>query len=463
MTYIRPRKKLKGFKHVLPFAFFTVSLLAGGLPAWAEISAEVLASAQQRVELGLNPALVIVYLEKGKAPEIKALGSTSLEPGASAVTPQTLFEIGSVSKTFTALAAALQVEQGLMKVDDSLDSLWPQSWGPLNPSLAPIKLSALLTHTSGLPRMPDNFQPADPNDPYADYAQNQLQAFLKGLKLQNAPPKYGYSNLAYGLTGALLAARAGNSYSQLITRDILQPLGMLQSRLDDPPATESLALPHYEGVPVAPWHFSEPTAGAGAIRSSGQDMAKYLSAQLSPPAGPLGKAIQRSHQLLHTESELELAYGWHVARVEGQPLYWHNGQTGGFLSFMGFMPDKGVGAVVLTNNTDSIQDLGLRLLNPAQKLWPVFDKRLPERQLKVYTGTYNLAPGMDFTITQAHGYLLVQLTGQPALRVFPIDQPHRFAYRVVDAQLAFDTDDQGQVKGLTLHQNGMTPYAKKHP
>ena len=190
-------------------------------------------------------------------------------------------------------------------------------------------------------------------------------------------------------------------------------------------------------------------------------MARFLQAQLNPSDSTLGKAIKASHKTLVTpkDTPLSLAYAWHISTVAGRELYLHNGQTGGYLSFIGFDPKTGRGAVVLSNHTDSISDLGLALINPDYQLKPVQDHRRPEQELAQYLGRYELAPGMIFEITQDKGYLMAKLTHQPALRVFP-DGEQSFKYRMIDAKLVFKQNDSGEVIGLTLHQAG-EHYAPK--
>ncbi len=443
-----------------------LSAQAAGLPP------DVIASAERRIELGLNPGLVIIFKEKGQAPVIQSFGKTSFAQDAQLVTPETRFEIGSVTKTFTALQAALQIERGALKTDATLSQIWPQSWGKLNASLNPITLSELLTHSSGLPRMPDNFEPAQPTDPYLDYSAQRLQSFAHTHVLSKAPKTYAYSNLGYGILSSLLVHNSKQTnYAQMLKQDILRPLGMNQTQVDDPAAGLPLAHAHYEGVAVPGWHFSEVTQGLGALRSTGQDMARYLSAQLEPQSisdPELSKAILRSQQILYQSSShpLNLAYAWHLdkrlqtAETPG-PEYSHNGMTGGFLSHMSFAPDRGRGVVILTNNTDAIQDLAQHLMHPESPLKPLLDQRTATEKLNVYLGQYLLAPGLILKIRQEAGYLIVGLTGQAELRVFPEAEADHFVYRIVDAQLVFERNPEGNIRGVTLNQNGKSLYASK--
>ncbi|MGE3726469.1 MAG: serine hydrolase [Candidatus Sericytochromatia bacterium] len=430
-------------------------------PSWAaELPPEILASAAQRVEYGLNPALAIVYLEKGKPPVIQTWGRRNLSPQAEAVTPKTSFELGSLSKLFTALEAAYLVEQKKLSPEQSLKTFWPKDWGVLPLPLEKISLQSLLAHRSGLPRLPANFAPANPEDPYLDYSQEKLMAFLAQFTPEKTPAAYTYSNLAYGLLGALEVPLSGSAnFQAMLARDLFGPLGMSATGTSALKPPQFLAQPHFDGIAVPAWTFSEVTAGAGALRSNAEDMARFLQAQFTPPSNPLGQAIQRSQMRLPGEDKPHLAYAWHIIDYKGRTLHFHNGQTGGSLSFIGLDLKNGKGAVVLSNNTDAIEDLGLHLLTPDSPLRKITDLRKPPATLAAYVGQYQLAPGMVFTITQAAGYLQAQLTGQPALRIFPTDQPMQFKYQAVEATLTFQSDESGKVKGLNLEQNGQSHWA----
>lgn len=446
-------------KQAIKTSVFSLALLVSpGLSRFVhatEMPQAVIESAQRRVDYALNPGIALVYLEGDQPPLIKTFGKNSFATDAIAITPQSRFEIGSLTKVFTALSAAAAVETGQLQPKETLAHLWPQSWPAPHASLESVTLASLLSHTSGLPRLPDNLQSSDPTDPYANYSLKNLQDFFARHTLQKTPEQYSYSNLGFGLLGALLPIKTGfSSYAEMLEVQIWKPLKMNLTSLEDLENQALSTQPYFEGNPVSAWHMTEAFVGAGAIRSNAEDMAKFLSAQLNPPQNTLGQAIKRSHQILDPQAEgkQSLAYGWHVVTVAGHTLYLHDGQTGGYLSFMGFDPITRRGAVVLTNHTDAITDLGLALITPDYTLREIQDQRRSETELAPYLGQYELAPGLLFQIKQDAGYLLVQLGEQPTIRVFP-EGKNSFKYRIVDARLVFKWE-AGKVIGLTLHQNG---------
>lgn len=381
----------------------------------------------------------------------------------------TLFEIGSISKAFTGIVLADAVVRKEMALDDPIARYLPEKVKAPEYEGTPITLLHLATHTSGLPRLPENFQPKDPVNPYADYTVEQLYDALSGSRLPRKPgEKSDYSNLGMGLLGHLLARRAGKTYEALLLERICQPLGLTETRISlNADQQNRLARGHdADGEPTVNWDL--PTlAGAGALRSSAADMARFLRANLDPAGSPLAEALRMSHApRFVVAGDTSVGLGWHL-NTRAQ-IVWHNGQTGGYHAFAGFLPEKKAGVVVLANSaTELVDTVGSNVLRLQEGLTPVSPKLRPTLRLKAealepYVGRYTLAPGAVFTITRTGAQLRAQLTGQPTFKIYP-EAENRFYYRVVDAQLTFEKDKDGKVSALTIHQNGrdlMAPRAK---
>ncbi|HEY2840718.1 MAG TPA: serine hydrolase domain-containing protein, partial [Pirellulales bacterium] len=243
----------------------------------------------------------------------------------------TLFEIGSITKVFTSLLLAEMVERKLLKLDDPVESLLPADVKVPAHGERKITLIDLATHTSALPRMPSNFAPADVNNPFADYTPEQLYKALADIKLKREPGKrYDYSNLGVGLLGHALALKSGKSYEQLVTDEILGPLGMKNTQItrDDAQRAHSASGHDADGGPAHDWDIATLT-GAGALRSTSGDMLRFLAAEMGILKTPLRTAMFASQEIrLATKAPPgSIACGWHVA-LDGA-LRWHNGQTGG--------------------------------------------------------------------------------------------------------------------------------------
>ena len=275
--------------------------------------------------------------------------------------PDSIFEIGSISKTFTGLVLSQMIEQGKVKFDDPVRELLPA--GTVNkPAGAEITLLDLATQHSGLPRMPDNFKPVDVANPYADYHATNLYAFLaKHSVAKPDKPAFLYSNLGFGLLGQALSVRAGKPYPQLLKDEVLDPLGMHDTAIALSSDQQARFIAGHTGdhKPAHAWNL-DAFAGAGAIRSTATDMLIYVEAQLHPerlkPAGSTAAAktivaaLAQDHEL-HADSfgGQKIALAWLFDPATGN--YWHNGATGGYSAYAFFNPKGDYGAVVLLNAT----------------------------------------------------------------------------------------------------------------
>ena len=244
----------------------------------------------------------------------------------------TIFEIGSVTKVFTSLLLADMVNRKEVNLDDRAARYLPENVTMPERSGRPITLLDLSTHSSGLPRVPHNLNPKDPANPYADYSVDNLYEFLSGYALPRDPgSEVEYSNLGAGLLGHLLAHRAGTDYESLVRSRITEPLGMpdtgitLSSSMKQRMATGHNAML----APVANWDL--PTlAGAGALRSSANDMLTFLEAFLGYRESPLAPAMKAMLEVSRPvgKTGFAIGLGWHIL---GE-IVWHDGGTGGFRS-----------------------------------------------------------------------------------------------------------------------------------
>lgn len=407
-------------------------------------------------------AVGLVIAKPGTEPRTIVFGlGHSDEAGQEPCTGQTLFEIGSVTKTFTGLLLADMTLRGEVALDDPVQKYLPADVKMPIKGDQLIRLRDLSDHSSGLPRLPTNMKPKDAEDPYADYDPARLYEFLNAYKLRHAPgDRSAYSNLGVGLLGHLLELRADKPYEALLRERVLAPLGMNDTviALDDEHRA-ALAQGHdSDGKPVKPWELNV-FAGAGALRSNVDDMLKYVIAQFCLADSPLNEAIRLSHQ---TREPLEanghgVALGWHLNL--GGDMIWHNGGTGGYHSYVGFRPKDHTGVVVLCNtSTSAVDELGVALLDliSGRKVRPPQIQEtvaLSPEQLEPLVGKYVMGDGAEFTITRDGDQLFAQLTLQDKYRIWPTSETE-FFYRIVDAQITFERDEQGKVTGLVLHQGG---------
>jgi D-alanyl-D-alanine-carboxypeptidase/D-alanyl-D-alanine-endopeptidase len=323
---------------------------------------------ESRVNRGVHTGVVVgVVTPLGMS--FYSCGVKSLET-KEPVDEHSVFEIGSNTKTFTALLLANAVVDGRLSLGTPLQELLPAGITAPTRNGRTIELVHLANHTSSLPRVPDNFIRIDPENPYAHYDEELLYADLDGLELpRDIGTKAVYSNYGMGLLGTVLAARNEATYEELVIRTITDPLRMDNTRMVLTPDMEAhLAKGHNLGVEVPNWDF-QALAGAGAFRSTAVDMLKYLAANAGIEECELFPAMELSHA--HSGSafgEMTVGLGWITTSVEGEEIIWHDGGTGGYKSFMGFLKGGEMGVVVLTNSSSMPDDIGIHLLNPSATL-----------------------------------------------------------------------------------------------
>jgi D-alanyl-D-alanine-carboxypeptidase/D-alanyl-D-alanine-endopeptidase len=453
---------------------FCLTLAVAGTGHCAQTSASPAASAIRqilvdRIDKQKQSVGIVVGVIDSKGRRVVSYGA--LEKGDKRpLDGDTVFEIGSITKVFTALLLTDMAHRGEVKIDDPIAKYLP---GPVRiPERGgrQITLVDLATHTSGLPRMPANFRPKDAANPYADYSEEQLFAFLSSYELiRDIGLKFEYSNLGFGLLGQGLAHRAGTDYETLVETRICEPLGMSSTRTTLSPDMERRFAAGHSADLVTVSRWDIPTlAGAGALRSSANDLLSFLAATMGYTKTPLAAAMKAMLAVKRPTGQafVDTALGWAIDTRGGNEIIWKNGGTGGYRTFIGYAPRSGVGIVALSNSETvaGVDDLGLHLLDARYPLEipngspreATVDSKLLDR----YVGHYKLTPTFIFSVTREGDQLYVQATGQPRAAVYG-KSDREFFYKVVDAQISFQIDAQDQATGLVLHQNGRDQPAKR--
>lgn len=283
---------------------------------------------------------------------------------------RSMFEIGSITKTFTSLLLADGVVRGEWTLATPVRDLLPAGASVPSRDGVEITLEHLATHTSGLPNAPipivaGSVEMLRGRDPYARLTADGLLRALSTAKLKRTPGSgtVHYSNLGVGILGAALANQCAMSFADLLAVRICGPLGLMDTVTDGQLSVvqRSRMVPGHRGrgKSAAAWPLDGIPA-AGALRSTADDMLRFLSAQLHPEDTELAEAIRLTH-VLRDDPQLTIGLGW--MRIDKpHRLWWHNGGTGGYRSFAGFRPDRGDAAVVLANHSRSVDLVGLRTL-----------------------------------------------------------------------------------------------------
>lgn len=441
------------------------TLLLVGLPVAAqsvEITQELDANIRARIDNEYNVGIIVGVIDRnGK--RYRAYGETVYGSG---VPPNenTVFEIGSITKVFTSILLADMVRSGEVQLDEPIEYSLPEGVTAPARNGHSITLYNLATHTSGLPRLPSDFAPADANNPYADYTLDQMYDFLSSYTLtRDIGSRYEYSNYGVGLLGNLLARHMGMQYEAAILKRVVGVLGMEDTRITLSADIKERLAPGHGGTIVVPNWDIPALAGAGALRSTANDMLTFLAANTGLTATSLQAALEMTHESrVETSSpSMLVGLGWHIRVTDELEIVWHNGGTGGYRSFIGFVRGGPAGVVVLTNSNRSVDDIGFHLLDPEFPLWqPRVAMDVDPAILQQYEGQYELASRLVFDVRLVDGRLTAQLTGQQRFPLYA-ESDSDFFYTVVDAQITFERNDTGEVVGLVLHQGGRDQLATK--
>jgi D-alanyl-D-alanine-carboxypeptidase/D-alanyl-D-alanine-endopeptidase len=448
-------------------AAFAQAPPAAPMPSDAEIH-KILADRIGAENLGIG---MVVGIVDAKGRRIIAYGSLAKDDKRP-LNGDTVYEIGSMTKVFTSLVLMDMARKEEVSLTDPVSKYLPATVKVPERNGKKITLQDLSTQSSGLPRLPTNFTPKDQANPYADYTPEKLYEFLSSYQLtRDIGSQYEYSNVGVGLLGQALTQRAGSDYETMVRSRILEPLGMNNTRVKLTQEMQArLAIGHGAALSVAPNWDLDALAGAGALRSSANDMLTFLAANLGYTKTPLAAAMEEEVSIRRPAGspDMQIAYAWHIQTKNGNSIVWHNGGTGGYRSYMGFNPATRVGVVVLSNSsTDAApDDVGRHLLDasyPLDKVEPIKEHKEITIDTKVfdnYVGTYQLAPSAIMTISRDGYQFFTQLTGQGKIQIYP-ESDRKFFLKLVDAQLTFDTDAQGKATQVTLHQNGRDMPAKR--
>ncbi|MFK5973649.1 MAG: serine hydrolase [Flavobacteriaceae bacterium] len=547
-------------------------------------SEEVQNNIKARIDNGINTGIVVGILD-ATGIHYYSYGVKSLKT-KEAVDKHSVFEIGSISKTFTGLLLADMVLKKKVYLDDDLQKYLPEGVTAPTRNGATIQLVHMANHTSSLPRMPSNFNPANAANPFADYSEKLLYEFLNTYDLsRDIGSQYEYSNYAMGLLGHILATKNAMTYEDLLSSVITKALHLDHTGITlSPTMKKNLALGHSGGEEVENWDLTT-LAGAGAIRSTAVDMLKYLAANMGKEKSALYPAMQLAHKNSRIEgAEPIVGLGWHTMVFDDLKIVWHNGGTGGYRTFAGFVKGGDKAVVVLSNSNAAVDDIGIHILRPASPLnkikpsiaiklqnsidqngietglktywnlkknqaeefdfsetqlnqlgyrylrseevekaiavfklnteaYPnssnVYDSygealmkngdkeqaivnyskslelnpgsqnaieklkelgvdpdglvkeiSINEKVLETYTGKYQLAPNFILSISKDGNQLKAQATGQAEVSVFPKTE-NVFYYKVVEAQLTFNQNEEGEIESVTLNQGGMELIGKK--
>lgn len=400
---------------------------------------------------GDRPGAIIALAIDGDAREVVAAGRWSDDEDR-LPDEHTAFEIGSITKLFTALLASEAVVAEVLNWDEPLGDGFATS--AVTPGM-------LATHTSGLPALPVDFPASSLTDPYVALDLADLKSgYAATIAIRDddaLPANWSYSNLGVSVLGQAVAAAWGESYVTLLQQRLLDPMAMTETWLSTPESvTPDTMAPGFNAEGEASrWRF-DAYAPAGGMVSTVADIERFMRAMMKQPEPWAATMIQRAE----TGGPDAMGYGWFIREVNGESVFWHGGGTGGYRTFVGVQPATRRGIVVLGARDRDVSGIGLGWF---QGLFETPDTSAVEVDLADYLGDYPLAPQFVLRVFLQGERLMVQATAQPAFGL-EAQGEDAFALEGVPARLVFERSEAGQVSGLVLHQGGReSPAPRQEP
>jgi CubicO group peptidase (beta-lactamase class C family) len=325
---------------------------------------------------------LVVGITRPSGHEIIGYGEVTLDGKKRVPDGTTIFEIGSITKTFTGTLLADQVLSGTMRLDDHVQKYLPSDLTVPRRDDRDITLLHLATHTSSLPVQPPfiglfAMLKKELDNPYGKYDQSSLKRTLSSLKLDRPiGSRFEYSNLGVGLLGHALAhAAKTKNYEELLVQRLAKPLELADTRMQLSEEQKKRFAPGHskDGEPTSPWTFACLEA-CGGLRSTAHDLLLFAEAAMGRRKTPLSEAFRMSQQPWR-----ETCYGptrrqsiglcWFrepLPQTQGEWI-WHNGGTGGYRSFLALVPAKSLGVVLLGNSPHSLDKLAVDIVKALVK------------------------------------------------------------------------------------------------
>ena len=376
----------------------------------------------------------------------------------------TVFEIGSVTKAFTALLLADMVEKKEVALADPVAKYLPADAKVPERNGRSIALVDLATHTSGLPFMPENAPPL--NDPAAaKYSAADLKQYVAGFQLKrDIGSEWEYSNIGYWVLSEALSSRAGRDYETLMRNRVIASLKLANTDFSTSTKMKTnLAAGHDAALQPAPVVSALPIyslmPAAGGLYSTANDLLKFLAVAMGYERSPVSRAIDSTVSTRRpTGGGNEQALGWSVIGKGDDQLIYRDGGTYGFASSMAWDPKKRIGVVVLSNQQGDVNDIARHLLRPDFPLAKPTNTKHTEIAIDLalldkYAGRYEAQGEGIFTVARENNFLTIESPadwGLPKLRIRPESSQDFFATEL-PVRVAFKTDNNGSVTGLLIY------------
>ena len=424
-----------------------------------------------------EPGITILVAKDGKTIYKKALGKSNLELNIP-MEVNSVFQIGSITKQFTAVSILMLAEQGKLNIEDKIGKYIPEYIEVGRD----ITIHHLLNHTSGIknktPLSEKNYTSRMDRSPkeLITYFKDEPLAFMPG-------EKFKYSNAGYILLGQIIETISKQSYGQFIQENIFDKIGMTSSYCGDmkqviPNRSTGYIIKQNEFVKSDYMNLSL-AYSAGAILSTTEDLLKWQNALLQNTLLKESSIKQAmTPTLLNSGEKIPYGYGFRFSRLGNSPVIAHTGSTKGFTSIALFLAQENMYITVLTNcncknvNNVAKQVAELFVTSPDVNKVSAVTKTIEQEKKSIavsaeilnnYTGTYEVKPNVNLTIGLDNTNQLYLLApGQTKkVELFAETQNHFFV-KIVDAEITFNKNETNNVISLTMNQSGRKIIAKKN-
>lgn len=425
-----------------------------------------------RIDVQRQSVGIVVGVVTPEGQRVVSYGTFGRED-ARPVAGDSIFEIGSVTKVFTAWLLADMARRGEVGLGDPAARYLPDgiTVTPADNGRT-ITLVDLATHTSGLPFWPANVPATgDLHRALADYTVAQLFDFMSTFPV---PPDVGtrwaYSNVDAGLLGILLGRRAGSTFEALLAARITGPLKMKDTAVAVTAGMRSrLVLGHDAQLNIARRWQVPAMAGGGSLHASADDLLTFIAA-LGDGGSAIAAALPAMLETRRQGPGFQQTLGWMaIGKAPDDEILFHDGQTLGFASSIAYDPRSRTGVVVLSNAAASVGDIGRHVLRPAIPLAKPTGPAPKKTEIKVdvklfdlYAGRYEPGPGTIFVVSREGDALMLQLPGLPKLRLRPETETDFFVAENTRITVSFEVNASGEVKRLLLKApTGNVPAARR--
>lgn len=451
---------MKRFLAIIALALFTA------LPASAQVKdAKDAAEKSSRVDEIISemvragaPGAAVMVIHDGKVIHKKGYGLANVET-RTPIDTNTVFDLASVSKQFTAMAIMMLAERGKLGYDDPLTKFFPEF-----PAYASkITVRHLLNHTSGLPDYMAAFQKLGKKD-FEPTSKDAIKMLAEIPEPRFAPgEKWEYSNSGYMVLAQIVGKASGVDFPAFMKKNIFDPLGMKSTLVADEsrPRIPSRAISYapegegFKNIDYTPLIF---VYGDGNVNTSIEDMFRWDQALYSEKLVKQATIKQAfTPAKLNSGSATRYGFGWLIADAGGMQVVSHGGAWVGFRTFIARYPSERFTVIVLSNfarfNPEKAgrQIAGVYL---ADKLPVKASIKVDPKKLAAFAGKYELRPGFILEVTVENDSLWIKPTGQPRMVLGAESETKFYIKDVEEIGITFNRDESGNVPSLTLHQGG---------